>query len=123
MFSLLRSLTFRYLRQKWDRALLVALSIALGVATLVSARLLNECVEQAAMDTTVPADVADLYVSNGDIGVDWAVVADLKKADLPGVRRVEPFVFDRITMPELGDKAATLFGTDLSGRTADDAAA
>jgi putative ABC transport system permease protein len=120
MFPLLRSLTFRYLRQKWDRALLVSLSIALGVATLVSARLLNECVEQAAMDTTVPADVADLYVANGDIGVDWAVVEDLKEADLPGVRRVEPFVFDRITMPELGDKAATLFGTDLSGRSTDD---
>jgi putative ABC transport system permease protein len=123
MFSLLRSLTLRYLRQKWDRALLVSLSIALGVATLVSARLLNECVEQAAMDTTVPADVADLYVSNGDIGVDWAVAEDVRRANIPGVRRVEPFVFDRITMPEIGDRSATLFGTDLSNRTAEDARA
>jgi putative ABC transport system permease protein len=121
MFPLLRSLTLRYLRQKWDRAILVALSIALGVATLVSARLLNACVEQAAMDTTVPADVADLYVSNGDLGVEWAVAEDLKRADIPGVRRVEPFVFDRITMPEIGDKSATLFGTDLAGRSPEDA--
>ena len=30
----------------------------LGVATLVSARMLNKCVEIAAMDSTVPADVA-----------------------------------------------------------------
>ena len=110
MFPLIRSLTLRYLVQKWDRALLVSLSIALGVATLVSARLLNEVVEQAAMDTTVPADISDLCVTNGDSGVDWAVAEELKRADLPGVRQVLPFVFDRITLPELGGKAANLIG-------------
>ena len=57
MFSLLRSLAARYLIQKWDRSALVAASIALGVATLVSSRLLNECVEAAAYDTTVEASV------------------------------------------------------------------
>src|ERR671930_1200272 len=98
MFSLLRSLTVRYLLQKWDRSALVAASIALGVATLVSARLLNQCVEAAALDTTVPADVADLYVDNGEAGVDRAVVDELRAAALPRVERVEPFVVLRVTM-------------------------
>jgi len=90
MFPLLRSLTTRYLIQKWDRSALVAISIALGVATLVSARLLNLCVEAAAYDTTIPADVAGLYVQNGEAGVDWQVVNDLRAARIPGVERVEP---------------------------------
>src|SRR5262245_59558572 len=114
MFPLLRSLTVRYLLQKWDRSVLVALSIALGVATLVSTRLLNQCVEAAALDSTVPADVADLYADNGEIGVDWAVAEDLKAARIPGVRRVQPFVVVRVVMPELGDRPAVVFGSDLS---------
>ena len=68
MLSLFRVLTLRYLLQKWDRAALVALSIALGVATLVSARLLNQCVETAAYDSMTPVDIADLYVGNGLAG-------------------------------------------------------
>src|SRR5262249_10245174 len=99
MFPLLRSLTTRYLLQKWDRSALIALSIALGVATLVSARLLNLCVEAAAYDTTIPADVAGLYVQNGEPGVDWQVVDDLRAAHIPGVERVEPFVVLRVVMP------------------------
>ncbi len=121
MFPLIRSLTLRYLVQKWDRSLLVALSIALGVATLVSARLLNQYFEAAAFDSTMPAAVADLYVANGEIGVDWGVSEDLKKATLPGVRTVRPFVLDRIALPELGERAATLFGADLSQPSPDEA--
>src|SRR5262245_3522428 len=119
MFPLLRSLTVRYLLQKWDRSVLVALSIALGVATLVSTRLLNQCVEAAALDSTVPADVADLYADNGEIGVDWAVAEDLKAARIPGVRRVQPFVVVRVVMPEIGDRSAVVFGSDLSARESD----
>jgi putative ABC transport system permease protein len=121
MFPLLRSLTVRYLLQKWDRSALVALSIALGVATLVSTRLLNQCVEAAALDSTVPADVADLYADNGEIGVDWGVAEDLKAARIPGVTRVQPFVVVRVVMPELGDRSAVVFGSDLSGAAESDA--
>src|SRR5215213_2958950 len=114
MFPLLRTLTARYLFQKWDRSLLVALSIALGVATLVSSRLLNQCVDAAAMDTTIPVDVADLYVNNGEPGVDWAVADDLRAARIPGVQRVERFVHARVDLPQLKGRRAVLFGQDLS---------
>jgi putative ABC transport system permease protein len=116
MFSLLRSLTFRYLLQKWDRSVLVALSIALGVATLVSSRLLNQCVDAAAKDTTIPVDIADLYVHNGEQGVDWAIVDELRAAKIPGVRRVERFVSVPARMPELGNRSAVVFGLDTSRR-------
>jgi len=121
MFSLLRSLTFRYLLQKWDRSLLVALSISLGVATLVSARLLNQCTEAAALDSTVPADVADLYVENGEAGVDLAIAQELKAARIPGVKRAEPFVVLRVLLPELDGRAATVFGADITQRSDVDA--
>jgi len=116
MFPLQRSLTARYLLQKWERSLLVAISIALGIATLVSTRLLNQCVEAAAYDTTIPADVADLYVQNGEAGVDWKVLDDLRAASIPGIRRVEPFVQLRVALPELDQRPAVIFGIDVEGR-------
>jgi putative ABC transport system permease protein len=114
MFPLLRSLTVRYLLQKWDRSLLVTLSIALGVATLVSSRLLNQCVDAAALDTTIPVDVADLYVTTGEHGVDWSVADDLQAARIPGVARVERFVYMRVDLPQVPDQHAVLFGQDLA---------
>src|SRR5687767_3582250 len=121
MFPLFRSLTVRYLLQKWDRAALVALSIALGVATLVSARLLNQCVEAAALDSTVPADIAHLYVDNGEAGVERAIVNDIQKAGVPGVERAEPFVVARVILPDLGNRYAVVFGLSVAGRSASDA--
>ncbi|MSR52211.1 MAG: FtsX-like permease family protein [Gemmataceae bacterium] len=115
MLPLLRSLTFRYLLQKWDRSLLVALSIALGVATLVSARLLNQCTEEAVLDTTVPADVADLYVDNGEAGVPLAIADELRRAKVPGVNRVEPVSSFSVRLPELGTRTARLLGAQISG--------
>src|SRR5262245_50634764 len=114
MVPLQRSLTARYLLQKWDRSALVALSIALGIATLVSTRLLNQCVEAAAYDTTVPADVAGLYVQNGEAGVDWNVADDLRAAAIPGIERVEPFVHLRVDLPELDHRPAVIFGRGSS---------
>jgi len=123
MFPLLRSLTARYLLQKWDRSALVAISIALGIATLVSTRLINQCVEVAAYDTTIPADVAGLYVQNGEAGVDWNVVEDLRGAAIPGIERVEPFVHLRVDLPEVDHRAAVVFGRELSSQAKSDAAA
>lgn len=122
MFPLVRSLTVRYLIQRWERGLLVALSIALGVATLVSARLLNQYVEMAALDSTVPADVADLYIWNGEIGVQASLVDELKQAKLQGVKRVEPILIDRIALPELNERSAILFGINLEARTEEEQA-
>jgi putative ABC transport system permease protein len=114
MFSLIRALTFRYLKLRLSRSILVALSIALGVATLVSARLLNQFIEAAAYDSTAPADAADLYVNNGEIGVDWKVFEDVRKVRIPGLDRVEPFVIDRIMLPDLADRSANIFGADFA---------
>lgn len=114
MFSLLRSLTFRYLLQKWDRSLLVAISIALGVTMLVSSRLLNQCTDAAAKDTTIPVDLADLYVNSGEHGVDWAIADDIRKANIPGVKQASRFVHFRAGLPQAQEKAGVVFGIDLS---------
>src|SRR4051812_36702687 len=115
MFTLLRSLTFRYVRRRWQLALLVVLSIGVGVATLVSTRLLNQCVDAAAMDTTIPVDVADLYATTGEQGVEWSVADRLREAQIPGVSRVERFVYMRVDLPQLPTRRGVLFGQDLSG--------
>ena len=56
--SVYRLLALRYLLQRWDRGALIVASIALGVATLVSARILNQCIEGAAQDTKGKAQTA-----------------------------------------------------------------
>jgi putative ABC transport system permease protein len=114
MFTLLRSLTLRYIRRRWSLALLVTLSIGVGVATLVSTRLLNQCVDAAAMDTTIPVDVADLYATTGEQGVEWSVADRLKAAQIPGVRRVDRFVYMRVDLPQLPNRRGVLFGQELA---------
>jgi putative ABC transport system permease protein len=95
-------------------ALLVALSIGVGVATLVSTRLLNQCVDAAALDTTIPVDVADLYATTGEQGVEWSVADKLRAANIPGVNRVERFVYMRVDLPQLPNRRGVLFGQDLT---------
>ena len=65
--------------------MLVIVSIALGVATLVSTCILRQCLEAAAHDTETPIPIADLYVSNGEIGVMREVGDEIKQANVPGV--------------------------------------
>src|SRR5213595_3446872 len=94
-----RLLGLRYVLQRWDRAALIVASIALGVATLVSARILNQCIEVAAQDTTTPGANAELYVTNGEAGVRHAITDELRAAKIPGVKSVQPLVFDRVGLP------------------------
>ena len=102
MLSLYRTLSLRYLQQRWSRALLIVLSIALGVATLVATRALNESMRQAVRAAARPLpDNADFYVGNGDSGVRGYLAADL--ARVPGVRTAEPLVFGRGRLPDLGE--------------------
>src|SRR3954470_24507931 len=101
--SVYRLLALRYLLQRWDRAALIVASIALGVATLISARILNQCIEAAAQDTTTPGGSAELYVTNGEAGVLRSLADELKQkaADIPGLKSVQPLVYDRVTLPGL----------------------
>lgn len=109
-----RLLALRYLLQRWDRAALIVASIALGVATLVSARILNQCIEAAAQDTTTPGAAAELSVSNGEGGVLRSVADELRAAGIPGVKSVQPLVYDRVTLPDLDGRIAILVGAEVS---------
>src|SRR5947199_7440663 len=89
MLSLYRTLSLRYLRRRWFRALLIIASIALGVAMLVATRALNQTMARAATSAANPlAGVADLLVSNGEAAVDAALAREIEKLD--GVRAAMP---------------------------------
>ncbi len=111
--SVYRVLSFRYLLHRWDRALLIVASISLGVATLISARILNQCIEAAAQDTTTPGGSAELYVTNGEAGVQRSLAEDLRAAKIPGVRSVQPLIYDRVTLPGINDRIAVLIGAEV----------
>ncbi len=107
MLSLYRTLSLRYLRQRWARAALVVASIALGVATLVATRALNQSMTEAVRGSTAPlAGVADLHVINGESGVRQSLAADLAKIE--GVRDVEPVVVGRVRLPDLENQRQAL---------------
>jgi putative ABC transport system permease protein len=111
-----RLLVQRYLQSHWERGLLILTSIALGVSTLISARILNQCIEVAAQETTTPIDGAALYVSNGEAGVMRRLVAELHAAHIPGVQAVQPLVYDRVTLPDLDQRPAILLGAEVSSQ-------
>jgi putative ABC transport system permease protein len=112
--SVYRVLSLRYLLQRWDRGLLIVASIALGVAALISTRILNQCIEVAAHDTTIPAASAELHVTNGEAGVLRSIVGELRDAHIPGVKSVQPLVYERITLPDLDGRVAVLVGAEVS---------
>src|SRR5207248_3012926 len=111
-----RLLGLRYTLHRWDRAALIVASIALGVATLISARILNQCIEAAAQDTTTPGGSADLYVTNGEAGILRSLTDELRAANVPGVRSVQPIVYERVTLPDLDGRVAVLLGVEVSSQ-------
>lgn len=111
-----RLLGLRYMLHRWDRAGLIVASIALGVATLISARILNQCLESAAQDTTTPAGTADLYVTNGEAGVLRSLAEEVRAAAVPGVRSVQPVVYDRVSLPQFDGRIAVLIGVEISSQ-------
>ena len=111
-----RLLALRYMLHRWDRAALIVVSIALGVATLVSARILNQCLEAAAQDTTTPVGGADLYVTNGEAGVLRSLAEEIRSANIPGVRSVQPLVYDRVSLPQLDGRVAVVLGVEISSQ-------
>jgi putative ABC transport system permease protein len=114
MTSLYRIVSLRYLRRRWDRAALVVLSIALGVATLVSSRVLNERLDRATGAVIAPGGAGDLLIGNGDAGVGRDVLTDLRAANLPGVASMRPLVVRRVTLPGQGGRGCVLLGVELS---------
>src|SRR5947209_7906211 len=89
-------LSSRYLRRRKLRTVLVVVSIALGVATLVATRTLNQNVGKAAQGAVTPwSSVSDLIVVNGQVGVPGALVEQIRAADLAEIREVQPLVIGR----------------------------
>ena len=119
MLSIDRLLGWRYLFQRWDRSLLIIASIALGVATLVATRILNQCIETAATQTATPLASGDLLVTNGEFGVLRSVADEIIAARIPGIVRVQPLIVERVTLPELDGKTAVLIGAELSKQMLD----
>src|SRR5580692_3161870 len=70
MLPLYRTLSLRYLSRRWFRALLIVASIALGVATLVATRTLNDTMARAVVASSNPlAGIVDLIVNNAELRV------------------------------------------------------
>jgi putative ABC transport system permease protein len=110
-------LSVGYLRLHPTRAVLIVLSIALGVATLVATRLLNQSINREAPEAVNPmAKIADLVVMNAQTGVPRDLARELKQAGIPGLRDAEPIVLGRITLTQLdkSGRSVWLFGLDWS---------
>jgi putative ABC transport system permease protein len=117
MLSLQRTLSGRYLRRHWSRAVLVTLSIGLGVSALVATWSLNQSMTGAAHAAVAPlAGTADLLVTNGDLGVPRALVPELRRASIPGLREVRPLVFGRAVLPAWDNRSALVVGLERVGR-------
>jgi putative ABC transport system permease protein len=112
MLSLYSTLSLRYLRRRWLRAVLIVASIALGVTTLVATRALNQTMTNAGLASLNPlAGAADLVVSNGEAPVARSLSAELAK--VPGVGAALPRVFERGKLADLNDAPVLLVGVDL----------
>ena len=112
MLGVYATLSLRYLRRRWFRALLIIASIALGVAMLVATRALNQTMARAAASAANPlAGVADLLVNNGEAAVDTGLASEI--ASIDGVQAAMPRIFEYVKLPKHGDRTVLLIGLDL----------
>jgi putative ABC transport system permease protein len=131
MLSLYRTLSLSFLRRRWQRALLIVISIALGVAILVATQMLKQSMVQASQTAANPlSGTYDLEVSNSDFGVPRELVDQLRNARIPGVESVRPLVVGRAAVVESGglrpalakvnNRSVLLLGVEFeTGKTAD----
>jgi putative ABC transport system permease protein len=114
MYSLYRTLSVRYLSRRWFRALLIVASIALGVATLVATRTLNETMANAVVASNNPfAGFVDFIVTNGDLTIDRALAKEL--TGVPGVQSAQAWIWNNARL-RIGDERRTVLviGIDLA---------
>jgi len=121
MLVLFRILSIRYLTLRWERAILVILSIALGVATLVSTRVLNRVIEVISTDAATPLAGADLFVGNGEQSVDRDIAELIEREKIPGVKTVMPLLLDRVWLidPDKPPVPLSLLGATFGNGTRD----
>lgn len=92
MFSLWRSLGVGYLRRRPLRSVLVAFSIALGVATLVATQSLRRGIVQGKRD---PFSLGELIITNGRAGIPSTLENRIREANIPGIESIHPLVIGR----------------------------
>src|SRR6266540_2777475 len=98
MFSLFRTLSLRYLWRHKIRAVLVALSIALGVAAWVATRALYGTVTHALHEAAVPLrGDADLSVTNFAARFVDASLGPALEKKVAGIERAEPLILENVT--------------------------
>ena len=113
--SLFRTLRLRHLKLRWSRALMVIASIALGVATMVATRALNRSMQEAMKSSTHPLQgMAELVVSNGDMGVRLDLAKEVKQ--VPGVTSVMPLLIENVFLPDL-ERQAVVIAADVSANS------
>jgi putative ABC transport system permease protein len=112
MLSVSRTLSLRYLAQRWPHVLLIVLSIALGVATLLATRSLDQTMVKAAGNVANPlAGIADLMVGRDQGPLDASLAGEIVK--VPGVRTAQPLLVEKIELTEVPRRQVTLLGFDL----------
>jgi putative ABC transport system permease protein len=118
MLALTRTLTFRYLWQRRMRALLIVLSIALGVGALVATRTVNDTLGEVARGAASPfAGRDDLVAVNGQAGLPTSLAEKLEAANIPGLQRAWPLTIGRVAVSELDGFGVLLLGIKLDRRT------
>jgi putative ABC transport system permease protein len=112
MLSVSRTLSLRYLAQRWPRVLLIVLSIALGVATLLATRALDQTMVKAAGNVANPlAGIADLMVGRDQGPLDASLAPEILKVF--GVRTAQPLLVEKVELVEVPRRQITLLGFDL----------
>ena len=115
MLALHRTVSLRYLRLRWSRAVLIMVSIALGVAAWVGTGATYENLEYSIRLAANPfAGLADLHISNGSVGVPRSLEPVL--AGVPGVRAVHPLLIEQVqvVLADHRRQPALLLGLDLT---------
>lgn len=119
MLTLQRTLSFGYLTQRWIRALLVVLVIALGVATVVATRILNQNLNSAARASINPlADLFDLVFLNGQAGIPRSLVKEFQpersepSSYRSAIDSIYPLIFGRVAVPRLANRSIMLLGIE-----------
>ncbi len=119
LFDLQRTITLGYLRQRWTRAALIVVSIALGVSILIATRALNQNLNKAAQGATNPLSAkADLLVVNGQSGVPYTAVDTLRDAgeSIPELEDLQPMILGRVAIRELDNRSVLMLGLELPAK-------
>src|SRR5258708_7201275 len=114
MLSLYRTLSYRYLSRRWFRALLIVASIALGVATLVATRSLNDTMARAVVASSNPlAGIVDFIVNNGELTISRELAKEV--AAVGGVKKVQTRVWGRGKIKSGEDRRSIMvLGVDVT---------